>query len=187
MKIALLAKKGGVGKSTLTLLLHEALAQAGKAVEIRDWDPQGTSSKALELLAPGPRKKKAAPEIVLYDTPPNLEHTATATAVRDADVILVVATPSPADIWEAEDAVRFARGRNQDAVIRVVFNKVRRTTILGRLAEEGSAAPAAPALSARLSSRECYQHAIVQGWKALDGTAREEVLQLGLAVLTLRT
>ena len=36
MRIALLAKKGGVGKSTLALLLHEALRQAGQAVAIRD-------------------------------------------------------------------------------------------------------------------------------------------------------
>ena len=92
-----------------------------------------------------------------------------------------------ADIWEAEEAVHFARGRNAQAAIRLVFNKVRKTTILGRLAEQGGAAPAAaPALGARLSSRECYQHAIAQGWRALDGTAREEVLQLGLAVLSLR-
>jgi chromosome partitioning protein len=184
MKLALVAKKGGVGKSTLTILLHQALVQAGKAVEVRDWDAQGTSTKSLELLgaAAAPR-----PEIVLYDTPPNLEHTATAAAVRDADVILVVTTPSPADIWEAEEAVHFARGRNAQAAIRLVFNKVRKTTILGRLAEQGGAAPAAaPALGARLSSRECYQHAIAQGWRALDGTAREEVLQLGLAVLSLR-
>jgi MinD-like ATPase involved in chromosome partitioning or flagellar assembly len=188
MKIALLAKKGGVGKSTLTLLLHAALRQAGKSVQIRDWDAQGTSSKALELmnsaqaaLAPGEA------EIVLYDTPPNLEHTATAGAVLDADIALVVTTPSPADLWEAEEAARFAASRNPDATVRVVFNKVRRSTILGRLAEQGAASTATPALSARLSSRECFQHALVQGWPALDGPAREEVLQLGLAVLSLRS
>jgi len=187
MNIALIAKKGGVGKSTLTLLLYEALRQAGKSVQIRDWDVQGTSTKALELFAKGPAPD-GTPEIVLYDTPPNLEHTATAVAVRDADISLVVTTPSPADVWEAGEAVQFAQSRHPEAIVRVVYNKVRKTTILGRLAEQSSIqSGGTPSLGVRISSRECYQHAIAQGWAALDGAAREEVLQFGLGVLSLRT
>ena len=208
MNIALMAKKGGVGKSTLSLLLYEALRAAGKTVVIRDWDAQGTSSKALELLhgedhalpltvaavagADGTgtegasTQTEAPPNVLIYDTPPNLDHTATATAVRDADIALVVTTPSPADIWEAEDAVKFVQERNPEAVVRVVFNKVRKSTILGRLAQSNNLNSTYQALGTQLSSRECYQHAIAQGWKALDGAAREEVLQLGLAVLSLR-
>ncbi len=186
MNIALLAKKGGVGKSTLAILLFEALRQAGKSVVIRDWDVQGTSSKALDLIDPA-RRPPPNPEITLYDTPPNLEHVATASAVRDAQVVLVVTTPSPADIWEAEEAVKFATSRHPEAAVRVVFNKVRKSTILGRLAEQNTPQNGLPSLSARLSARECYQHALAQGWRSLDGAAREEVLQLGLAVLSLRT
>ncbi|MEP7351648.1 MAG: ParA family protein [Acidobacteriota bacterium] len=188
MNIALLAKKGGVGKSTLSILLYEALRAAGKTVVIRDWDAQGTSSKALELIGNGnspPPADANLAEVLLYDTPPNLDHTATAAAVRDADIALVITTPSPADVWEAEEAVNFVTTRNPDAIVRVVFNKVKKSTILGRLAENVGETPY-QALTARLSSRECYQHAIAQGWKALDGAAREEVLQLGLAVLSLR-
>jgi chromosome partitioning protein len=186
MNIAMLAKKGGVGKSTLTILLYEALRQAGKSVQIHDWDAQGTSSKALELL--GTSAAPATPaEIVLYDTPPNLEHTATAVAVQNADIILVLTTPSPADIWESEEALKFASVRNPDAVCRVVFNKVRRSTILGRLLDQQFPQSGPLTLGARLSARECYQHALAQGWRALDGAAREEVLQLGLSVLSVRT
>lgn len=156
---------------------------------IRDWDVQGTSSKSLELIGSDTASLALdrEPEILLFDTPPSLEHTATSTAVRNADIALVVTTPSPADIWEAEEAVQFVQAHNSDAVVRVVFNKVRRSTILGRLAEETPVTANIPTLPARLSSRECYQHAIAQGWKALNGSAREEVLQLGLAVLSLRT
>ena len=50
MNITLLAKKGGVGKSTVSLLLFEAFRQAGKTVAILDWNAQGTSSKALEQI-----------------------------------------------------------------------------------------------------------------------------------------
>jgi cellulose biosynthesis protein BcsQ len=36
MNITLLAKKGGVGKSTVSVLLYEAFRQAGKSVAIHD-------------------------------------------------------------------------------------------------------------------------------------------------------
>jgi chromosome partitioning protein len=185
MNITLLAKKGGVGKSTVSILLYEAFRQAGNSVSLRDWDAQGTSSKALELIlgqAAADQPTKAG--IVIYDTPPSLEHTATATSVRNADVVLVVTSPSPADIWEADDAVRFAQAKNSNAVVKVIFNKVRKATVLGRLIEESAKQLSVPALTVTLSARECYQHAVAQGWKALDSAARQEVLQLIVALLS---
>jgi chromosome partitioning protein len=185
MNITLLAKKGGVGKSTVSILLFEAFRQAGKSVSIRDWDAQGTSSKALGLiLGTGAADQPTKTDIVIYDTPPSLEHTATATSVRNADIVLVVTSPSPADIWEADDAVRFAQGKNSSALVKVIFNKVRKATVLGRLIEESAKQLSVPALAVTLSARECYQHAVAQGWKALDSAARQEVLQLIVALLS---
>ena len=181
MRIALVAKKGGVGKSTLSLLLYAALRHAGRTVSLIDWDVQGTSTKALAVL--GQTAVADGAEIVIYDTPPNLEHAAMATAIRNADLCLVVTSPAPADVWEAEEAVAFAKSRNPRAVVRLVFNKVRRGTVVGRLMEDTARMVPAPVLGASLSARECYQHAVAQGWKALDGPAREEVLQVALAVL----
>ncbi|MEJ7605791.1 MAG: ParA family protein [Bryobacteraceae bacterium] len=184
MNIALLAKKGGVGKSTLTILLREAFTHAGKTVSIRDWDSQGTSSKALgHITGDVSPVRNGGADIVIYDTPPNLEHTATATAVRSADVVLVVTSPSPADLWEADEAVQFASSRNGKAAVWLVFNKVRKTTILGRLIDESAKQINVPVLPVTISSRECYQHVLAQGWRALDGAAREEVLQLTVAIL----
>jgi chromosome partitioning protein len=184
MNIALLAKKGGVGKSTLAILLHEAFSHAGKKVVVRDWDAQGTSTKALvQITGAAPAPENGPADVLIYDTPPNLEHTASATAVRGADAVLVVTSPSPADIWEAEDAVEFARSRNERATVRLVFNKVRKGTILGRLVEESARGISVPALPVTISARECYQHALAQGWRALDSAAREEVLQLTVALL----
>jgi MinD-like ATPase involved in chromosome partitioning or flagellar assembly len=185
MNITLLAKKGGVGKSTVSLMLYEAFRQAGKSVVIRDWDAQGTSSKSLELIHAGsPADQVKNPDITIYDTPPSLEHTATATAVRSADIVLVVTSPSPADIWEADDAVRFAQSKNNKAAVRVIFNKVRKATVLGRLVEESAKQLSVPVMSVTLSARECYQHAVAQGWKSLDSAARQEVLQLIVALLS---
>ena len=185
MRITLLAKKGGVGKSTLALLLHEAFRQAGKSVAIRDWDAQGTSNKALRLIGGQPAVLDTTYDILLYDTPPNLEHIATGYAVQHTDMALVVTSPAPADIWEADEAIRFVQTKNHRAMVRLVFNKVRRGTILGRLIEESAKQVCVPALATMISERECYKHAIGEGWKALDGAAREEVLQLTIALLSL--
>lgn len=186
MNITLLAKKGGVGKSTVSLLLYEAFRQAGKTVDIHDWDAQGTSTKALEMINGHNTAGDHKADITIYDTPPNLEHTATATAARSADIALVVSSPSPADVWETDEAVRFVQGRNKKAIVRVIFNKVRKTTVLGRLVDESAKQVSAPSLPVTLSARECYQHSVAQGWKALDSAAREEVLQLAVALLSLK-
>src|SRR5947209_3659547 len=65
------------------------------------------------------------------------------------------------------------------------FKKVRRNTILGRLLEESAKQVGAPVLPVHLSARECYQHAMGQGWGALDAGAREEVLQLAVSLMSL--
>jgi hypothetical protein len=70
--------------------------------------------------------------------------------------------------------------------VRVVFNKVRKGTLLSRIVPESAKQLSVPALGVMLSARECYQHALGQGWKALDGAAREEVLQLTVALLSLQ-
>jgi chromosome partitioning protein len=185
MTITLLAKKGGVGKSTVCLLLHEAFKKAGKTVAIQDWDAQGTSNKALDLVGGQRAEPGASYDVLLFDTPPNLEHPATAAAVRSADIALVITSPSPADLWEAKEAVRFARAKAPQAAVRVLFNKVRKNTILGRLMDESAKQIDISVLPVRLSARECYQHAVGQGWAALDGVAREEVLQLAVSLMSL--
>ena len=185
MTITLLAKKGGVGKSTVCLLLHEAFKRAGKFVAIQDWDAQGTSNKALGFIQGQRAEHNSVYDILLYDTPPNLEHPATAAAVRAADIVLVVTSPAPADIWEAGEAVRFVQTKNPEVVVRVMFNKVRKNTILGRLVDESAKQVGAAVIPVQLSARECYQHAVGQGWGALDAAAREEVLQLAVSLMSL--
>lgn len=185
LNIVLVAKKGGVGKSTSSILLYEALRQAGRTVVIKDWDSQGTSTKALALINANKPETIDKPDIVIWDTPPSFDHPATATAARNADIALVITSPYPADLWEAEETVQFVRERNPKAEVRVVFNKFRKTTMLGKLVDESAKDLSAPTLPVMLSMRECYSHAIGQGWKALDSLAREEVLQFAVSLLSL--
>ena len=59
---------------------------------------------------------------------------------------------------------------------------MRRATLLGRLLEDNVKELSYPVLPAMLSARECYQHAGIRGWKALDVAARAEVLRLAVAI-----
>lgn len=128
--------------------------------------------------------KRVCVFVLIIDTPPNLTHTATITAVQAADLVIIVTTPSPFDVWEAEAAAEFVRKQRPDVPLVALFNKVRRTTLLGRLVDENAKQLTIPVLPTMLSARECFQHAGVRGWKALDGAAREEVYRLTLAVIS---
>ncbi len=187
MTITVLAKKGGVGKSTVSLLLYEAFTKAGKSVAIQDWDAQGTSNKALAFIDGHRAEPNGTYDILIFDTPPNLEHPATAAAVRSADLAIVVTSPSPADLWEADEAVQFVKSKASDTTVRVLFNKVRKNTILGKLIDDGARQITAQVMPVHLTARECYQHAIGQGWIALDAAAREEVLHLAVSLMSLVT
>src|ERR1017187_9949467 len=123
LNITLLAKKGGVGKTTLSLMLYEAFRQAGKTVYVQDWDPQGTSTKALALIIGEQKITRQQADIVIWDTPPSLDHTATATAARSADIALAVTTPAPVDIWEADEAAKFVQHKNSERAVRILVNK----------------------------------------------------------------
>jgi hypothetical protein len=52
--------------------------------------------------------------------------------------------------------------------------------------EEQAKKISAPMVKITLSQRECYQHALGHGWKALDAAAKEEVLGFAVAVTTIK-
>ncbi|MBV9997681.1 MAG: AAA family ATPase, partial [Verrucomicrobia bacterium] len=68
MKIALLGKKGGTGKSSLCILLHEALRQTGQTVAVRDYDAQGTATKSLARFGGTRARDGHAYDQLLIDT-----------------------------------------------------------------------------------------------------------------------
>ena len=160
------------------------MRQAGQDVVIRDWDAQGTSTKAQESFGV---PVVSDPSVVIYDTPPSLDHVASASAVRNADLVIVVVSPAPADLWEAERAVNFVKEKNPSAKVRVMVNKVRKATVLGKLLPETSKGLGAPVLPKMLSARECYQRAMAEGWKILDTAAKAEVLDLTLCLLSFKS
>ena len=186
MKIALVAKKGGVGKTTLCLLLHEAFRQTGQTVAVRDYDAQGSASKALTRFGGTREIPGEQYQILLIDTPPSLTLAATASAVKEAHLILIPTSPSPADIWEADEAARFALAKNPKALVRIVLNRTRSGTLLTEAAAESLKDVSAPILAVTIGDRQSYQHVMLGGWPALDAKAEKEIFQFTVAVSSLR-
>lgn len=106
--IAVVAEKGGVGKTTVALNLAVAAVQSGRTVAVIDVDPQATASKwtdrretehpwvvpthAARIGAAIGQAKAQGVDFIVIDTPPHSGMDA-AEAVRRADLVLVPVEP----------------------------------------------------------------------------------------------
>ena len=180
MIIAIVNGKGGVGKTTVSLLLAAALRKSGAAASLEDRDPQQTAT----AICPALGIPLAGGQIILIDTAPRLDHASTLSAFRDADKVVLVTTPSPADLASTAATARVIqeeRGRRQG--VTVLFNNVQHNRFEAIMESTASALPF-PLASVHIRRRACYQAALVEGWMALTGEAREEIQQAALAVIT---
>jgi chromosome partitioning protein len=188
MKIAFLAKKGGAGKTTSSLLVAEALRQAGNHVALQDFDKQGSSTKSIRHSGSGieiaiPKNQYT---YIIFDTPPNLEHAASLVAVQQADVIIIVTGQTVVDFWEVGEAVSFAERTNPRAVVRVLVNRVKSGTILARSIDDSIAALNIRALKTQIPDRQVFAHFVGGGgWNVLDRSAQSLAGTLALEIVSL--
>lgn len=185
MIITLCNGKGGSGKTTLAVLLAHALAAAGKSVAVRDLDPQGTASKWLRECGNKVAMYESANsyDAVFIDTPPRLE--ALPAALAPCSVAVIVCSPSPADLWTTRDTAAAIRPTlPKGARLRLLFNGVQANTLLSRELPALAGRIGIKALESTISRRQCYQHAALLGWPALDAAAREEMFKAALEIIT---
>ena len=111
--IAIIAQKGGTGKTTLTLSLAVAAERSGKVAAVIDLDPQATASNWSDrreaespvVVSAQPARlphvltsaEKSGATIVLIDTPPRAEQAALA-AAKAANLILIPCRPAIYDL-----------------------------------------------------------------------------------------
>jgi chromosome partitioning protein len=133
--IAVIAQKGGTGKTTLTLALAVAAQLAGKMTAVIDLDPQATASNWSDRReAESPVVVSAQPArlphvlasaedsgavLVLIDTPPRAEQAALA-AAKAADLILLPCRPAIYDLETVAttlELIRFAGDKPVAAVL----------------------------------------------------------------------
>ncbi|MCV7490019.1 ParA family protein [Micrococcus luteus] len=123
LTLTLLNSKGGVGKTTATMMLAAALTHAGRSVEVWDADPQGSASEWIEDAEeargePLPirwdavnrstlTRKTSNADVLLIDTAPGDPASQTA-AVARADLVIVPSGAARLDlsrVWATVDAV----------------------------------------------------------------------------------
>lgn len=182
MTITLCNGKGGAGKTTLAVLLVLALRQQGQSIGLVDRDPQGTASRWLATLG----EPDAGGAHTVIDTPPQLASPTLAESIRESDLVLLVSSSSPADLWSSQNTVETIRAHlRPDAAARLLFNQVQPQTLLGRDLADLSQRIGLPRLESHLRRRQVYQHAALLGWSALDKPARQEMLSLAREVSAL--
>ena len=103
--VAVIAQKGGVGKTTLALSLAVAAQRAGKTAALVDLDPQATAcnwgdrrgNEAPVIVSAQPARlphvlksaEESGAQFVIIDTPPRAEQAAMA-AAKAAGLILAI-------------------------------------------------------------------------------------------------
>lgn len=183
-KITVCNGKGGSGKTTATILLGLALVEAGHKAKVLDTDPQNTASR---WITDGglPLGSDDSSATVLIDTPPRLDSPALRKSIRESDVIIVVSSPSPADLFTSQDTARLIGELDATGKTRLLFNQVQDGTILSRGLEDTAKRIGLQPLNSVLTRRQCYQHAVLLGWNALPPRAKEEVFKMALEVASL--
>lgn len=179
--IAIAARKGGVGKTTLATHLSVIAAGPGRPVLLFDTDPQRSlkwwwdlregdtpalvecEARELSKILPAARKEGVA--FAIIDTPPHAENSI-AEAMRAADLVLVPTRPGPFDLAAVATTLDLAQ-RVGKKPLAVINHAPPRT---------GSAEPAivaearetlqgmgATVASAVVSQRVALSHAIIAG------------------------
>jgi chromosome partitioning protein len=182
--ITLCNGKGGSGKTTLTMLLAAALIEAGHDVAVQDLDSQRTATRWARAVGSGLKlaeEGKSYSSLVI-DTPPRLDAPEVTKAIRQADLVIVVSSPSPADLFASQDTAALIRSLRAEQKTRLLFNNVKAGTILARALDDFAKEIGLVSFRNHIQQRQAYQHAAVLGWKSLPSVVREELLRFAVEV-----
>lgn len=193
--VAILSQKGGVGKTTLALLLAvEAERRKKGPVAVIDLDPQASAagwgdtresetpdvqavphSRLLPVLV---ALQGAKAGLVVIDTPPQVEGPALA-AARASDAILIPVRPNIADLRAIGTTVEMVRLANKPAAIVLTQGAPSSKLADARTALEVYGLPVCPAA---LPARKIHADAWVEGKTAAEvepqGKAAAEIRAL---------
>lgn len=187
MVIVVMGLKGGIGKTTLSVLIAGELTRLKHEVLLVDADPQGSTQKWREkaeneddwpaLIAysePILHKKKQIRDFaknydyVVIDTPP-FDGGMASSALMVADFVLLPVTPSGLDLEELEKSIQLvenAMSVNQELKAAMVVSNKPTGTVLGREIREILEQPPfdeIPLLEAETASRIQYREVTLLG------------------------
>jgi chromosome partitioning protein len=190
--ISMINQKGGVGKSTISILLGGTLASAGYAVAFDDCDDQGSVSWWAREIGKLPLKEDGSPtDVLICDTPGRLDLLGASgqevlrRSVAASDRVVIVAEKSHFSLHATIPTIVFAQAHlKPGAKLMLLLNKVRVNTRIGREpvrlpAEAGDIA----VLETALPLAAPYERVQSEGMAVVTGRHRELVLKLALEIL----
>ena len=127
-RILVYNSKGGVGKTTLSLILAELLKDSGIKVRLIDMDPNGSTTVTKSLREDA--HDDLNPEVEIVDTAPLAPERMKAVA-KTANLIVIVTTPGILDLARTIDTMR-----EMPKGCLIVLNQVRIATPLAKNALE---------------------------------------------------
>lgn len=193
--IALLSQKGGSGKTTLSLNLAIAAAHAGLSVVVIDLDPQQSAARwarlrkadnpvivsghAPNLAALLEQARDGGADLAIIDTAPKSE-SASLTAAKAADLLLIPCQPSSLDLDAVADTVNIAKLAKRPAAF--VLNGCKAGSSLTEMAAEALVDYALPILPVRVGSRVAFVKSLTEGKGVTEfepsGRSAQEIKQL---------
>ncbi len=204
LSIAVMQRKGGAGKTTLTAHLAVALAAQGYRVQGFDADPQGSFTAwykvrqsrglaidALQVHASGTgrisvdvRSALRTADIVISDHPPHAD-TSAGPAIRTADLVLIPCQLSLPDVLALQDMVRAVERERKPYLVvlnRVLPQNKAAESLRAQLQQQYTLAQGG------LGNRVAFMSALLQGMGATEelphSAAAREIAQLLPQVLT---
>lgn len=179
-RIAFLNGKGGVGKTTIALLFAASIQETSCSVSLIDGDPQMSATTFAPNLGLNIGDEG---DFVVIDTPPNAQHPAALDAMRTADLVILITTPSPTDLGAtAATAALIQQYRTGPTAI--LFNRVQSSNRFAETLPQIAASLPFPALKNHLHQRTAYPVAQLEGWRSIPPLARKEILELTMEVVT---
>jgi len=193
--VALIAGKGGAGKTTTATALAVAAAAAGSRVLLLDLDPQESARRwgaargdvaplvtveASDAARLGARLRSAAPsyDVTVIDTPPSAASTARAAAQAAAGGLVVIPVrPSPHDLRTVRETLDLVRGAKAPFLLAVTQGSARTRLTVETVEALAALGPLGPMLS-RLD---------VFAASAADGLTPLDVEPRGRAASEIRT
>jgi len=206
--IAVLGRKGGIGKSTIVGNLAGEFAAKGRSVIVLDADPQhslaawasqgeGTLSRSVEkvkadsaeVLEAKVHKVQKSADLVLIDTPPGIPEIGYQAALV-ADLVLLPCGPSPLDLFALKDTLAQtlkarAERRSKKPRIRFVPSRVLMGTNLGRSLStslEKMGKKVLPSIGQRIVVAEAVANGLTVSEYAPNSVAHAEFEALAKAV-----
>jgi len=194
--LAMIAQKGGTGKTTLALSLAVAAEAAGRSVLVVDLDPQASACKwsdrrsgdtpsvidaqPARLAAALAKAEQAGIDFAIVDTPARIEQAA-AEAAKVADLVLIPCKPSILDLETLRTTVELVQGRSRNTPL-IILNAVPAQGTRHDQAAEAITAMGLEICSAYIGQRVAFEYAAQAGQTVTeyepDGRAALEIRQL---------